>query len=141
MFLDMATHQTPGRGLRMTVRVKPEHVVCGGEATLAKREPTSSRREYLLGQMFARESLQRALQRVKRNASSAGVDGITVVELPTSLRTAWPRLRQELRDGTYRPQPVRGHAIPKTDGTSASLVFRRCSTASSSKRCCRCCNH
>lgn len=105
----------------MTVRVKPEVVVCGGEATPAKRESTSSGRQDLLEQVLARENLQRALQRVKRNGGSAGVDGMTVAELPVFLRTSWPRLRRELLDGTYRPQPVRRHAIPKPGGGEREL--------------------
>ncbi|MDN5850964.1 MAG: group II intron reverse transcriptase/maturase [Nitrococcus sp.] len=105
----------------MRVRVKPAAVGRSGEATSAEREPTNSGRQDLLEQVLARENLQRALQRVKRNAGSAGVDGMTVAQLPAFLRTAWPRLRGELLDGTYRPQPVRRHAIPKPGGGEREL--------------------
>jgi group II intron reverse transcriptase/maturase len=58
---------------------------------------------------------------VKRNAGSAGVDGMTGKELSPYLREHWPRLREELRDGTYRPQPVRRHVIPKPGGGEREL--------------------
>lgn len=105
----------------MTARVNPAVVVGGGEATAAGCEPTNSGRHVLLEQALTRENLQRALQRVKRNAGSAGVDGMTVAELPAFLRTDWPRLRRELLDGSYRPQPVRRHAIPKPGGGEREL--------------------
>ncbi|MGH8031549.1 MAG: hypothetical protein ACREO8_04095 [Luteimonas sp.] len=105
----------------MKVRVKPEAVVRGGEAISVGHEPMNAGRHDLLRQALTRENLQRALQRVKRNAGSAGVDGMTVAELSAFLRTAWPGLRQELLEGTYRPQPVRRHAIPKADGGEREL--------------------
>ena len=105
----------------MTARVNPAVALRGGEATAAGCEPTNSGRHVLLEQALTRENLQRALQRVKRNAGSAGVDGMTVAELPAFLRTDWPRLRRELLDGSYRPRPVRRHAIPKPGGGEREL--------------------
>jgi len=63
-----------------------------------------------------RRNLQLALKRVKQNKGGAGIDGMTVEELPGHLREHWPRLREQLLAGRYRPQPVRRHAIPKSDG-------------------------
>lgn len=71
--------------------------------------------------VLMRENLQAALQRVKRNAGSAGVDGMTVAQLPDYLREHWPRLREELRSGKYRPAPVRRHSIPKSGGGEREL--------------------
>lgn len=71
--------------------------------------------------VLMRENLQAALQRVKRNAGSAGVDGMTVAELPDYLREHWPRLREELRSGKYRPSSVRRHSIPKPGGGEREL--------------------
>jgi retron-type reverse transcriptase len=39
-----------------------------------------------------------------------------VGELPGYLKQHWPAIREQLRSGTYRPQPVRRVEIPKPDG-------------------------
>jgi group II intron reverse transcriptase/maturase len=63
-----------------------------------------------------RANLKAALKRVRKNKGSAGIDGMTVDELPEHLRTHWPALREQLLAGTYQPSPVRRHAIPKSGG-------------------------
>ena len=68
-----------------------------------------------------RTNLQAALKRVKKNKGSAGIDGMTVTELPDYLRANWPRLREQLLSGTYQPSPVRRHAIPKPGGGEREL--------------------
>ena len=60
--------------------------------------------------------MQKAYRRVVANKGAAGVDGMTVEELDPYLREHWPRLRQELLDGRYVPQPVRRVEIPKPTG-------------------------
>jgi len=57
-----------------------------------------------------------ALRRVQRNKGAAGVDGMTVQELPAYLREHWPALREQLLAGRYHPQPVRRVSIPKPSG-------------------------
>lgn len=61
-------------------------------------------------------NLKVALKRVKANKGSPGIDGMTVEDLPAYLRTNWERLRAQLLDGTYQPQPVRQQEIPKASG-------------------------
>ncbi|MDQ2084432.1 group II intron reverse transcriptase/maturase [Xanthobacteraceae bacterium Astr-EGSB] len=68
-----------------------------------------------------RPNLQAALKRVRRNAGSPGIDGMTVEELPGHLRVHWLRLREELLDGRYRPQPVKRVTIPKPGGGEREL--------------------
>ena len=63
-----------------------------------------------------RANLKAALKRVRKNKGSAGIDGMTVDELPEHLKTHWPALREQLLAGTYQPSPVRRHAIPKRGG-------------------------
>jgi RNA-directed DNA polymerase len=63
-----------------------------------------------------RENLKKALARVKRNKGAAGIDGMTVGDLPAYLKEHWLAIRAQLLDGTYRPQPVRRVEIPKASG-------------------------
>jgi RNA-directed DNA polymerase len=75
----------------------------------------------LLVQALARENLQRAWKRVKANKGAAGVDGLDIVRTGGHLKHAWPSIRQQLLEGTYRPQPVRRVGIPKPDGSEREL--------------------
>jgi len=66
-------------------------------------------------------NIRAALKRVKRNKGSAGVDGMTVGDLTDHLRWAWPRLREQLLDGSYKPQPVREVRLKKPGGGERML--------------------
>src|SRR5260370_36881432 len=76
--------------------------------------PASTNR--LMEEVCERENLKEALQRVKANKGSAGVDGMTVDEITGYLKQHWPAIREQLLSGTYKPQPVRRVEIPKPDG-------------------------
>jgi RNA-directed DNA polymerase len=75
----------------------------------------------LMEEVCDRENLKRALQRVKSKKGSAGVDGMSIDQLPAYLREHWPAIRDQLLRGTYVPQPVRRVEIPKPDGGSRAL--------------------
>ena len=60
-----------------------------------------------------RDNLQAALKRVKRKKGSAGVDGMSVEELPAHLKLHWPEIKALLLSGDYAPQPVRRVEIPR----------------------------
>jgi group II intron reverse transcriptase/maturase len=68
-----------------------------------------------------RPNLQAALKRVRKNKGSAGIDGMTVDELPDYLRAHWPALREQLLAGTYQPSPVKRQLIPKSNGEMREL--------------------
>lgn len=70
----------------------------------------------LMGAVVERRNLVRALRRVRQNQGSPGIDGMTVDELAPYLRAHWPGLREALLAGTYQPQAVRRHQIPKVGG-------------------------
>jgi RNA-directed DNA polymerase len=72
--------------------------------------------EQLMEEVCGRENCKQALKRVKANKGSAGVDGMTVQQLPEFLKQHWPAIREQLLSGTYKPQPVRRVEIPKPDG-------------------------
>ena len=66
----------------------------------------------LMEKVCERRNLQAALKRVRRNAGSPGIDGMTVEELAAHLRVHWPRLREDLLAGRYGPQASKagGHS-------------------------------
>jgi len=72
--------------------------------------------EQLMEEVCGRDNCKQALARVKANKGSAGVDGMTVHELPEFLKQHWPAIREQLLSGTYEPQPVKRVEIPKPDG-------------------------
>ena len=61
-------------------------------------------------------NLRQALKRVKANKGAAGVDGMSVSELPDYLKHHWLELKAQLLSGNYRPSPVRRVSIPKPGG-------------------------
>jgi len=98
-----------------------------GEARQAGREETESRQAMhepenpantirLMEEVCERENLLEALRRVKANKGSAGIDGMTVGQLSGYLEEHWLTIREQLLNGTYKPQPVRRVEIEKPDG-------------------------
>ncbi len=69
--------------------------------------------EFVMEDICDKDNLQAALKRVKRNKGSAGVDGMSVGELPAHLKLHWPAIKALLLSGEYVPQPVRRVEIPK----------------------------
>jgi RNA-directed DNA polymerase len=63
-----------------------------------------------------RDNCAQALKRVKANKGAAGVDRMSVRELPEHLKQQWPAIREQLLQGTYQPQPVKRVEIDKPDG-------------------------
>jgi RNA-directed DNA polymerase len=89
----------------------------GTETSTAKRECESPAiPEQVMEEVCGRENCLRALQRVKSNKGSPGIDGMKVGELPDYLKQHWPAIREQLLSGSYEPQPVRRVEIPKPDG-------------------------
>ncbi len=90
----------------------------GIETRTAKRisESPAGNDEQLMEEVCERENCLRAYKRVKSNKGSAGIDGMTVDQLPGYLKEHWPAIREQLLSGTYKPQPVRRVEIPKPDG-------------------------
>ncbi len=70
----------------------------------------------LMERVVERGNLVRALQRVRQNKGSPGVDGRTVDDLPDDLREHWPALREQLLAGRYQPSAVKRVEIPKPGG-------------------------
>jgi RNA-directed DNA polymerase len=95
----------------------PKSDAKGTETLVAKRTTESlAGTERLMEEVCELENCKQALQRVKANKGSPGVDGMTVDELPEYLKQHELEIGEQLRSGTYQPQPVRRVEIPKPDG-------------------------
>ena len=71
----------------------------------------------LIGQVYDRRNLQRAWERVKRNKGAGGVDGVTIARFDENLDRYLDVLHQQLKDGRYRPRPVKRVEIDKPGTT------------------------
>ena len=76
----------------------------------------------LMEEVVRRENVYAAYQRVVRNGGAPGVDGLPVEDLMAYCQTHWVRIRGELLDGTYCPQPVRRVEIPKPGGKGMRML-------------------
>jgi RNA-directed DNA polymerase len=67
----------------------------------------------LMDKTYAPANLARAFHKVWKNGGSAGVDEQTVAHFGRHAEEELQRLHEQLREGTYRPQPVRRVWIDK----------------------------
>ena len=67
----------------------------------------------LMDKVYAPANLAAAWKRVRSNRGAAGVDGQSVARFERDAERYLDELHRELRDGTYRPSPVRRRYIPK----------------------------
>jgi RNA-directed DNA polymerase len=106
--------------LNLGTGAKGEALKAAAQGTEASTAKTCLERPAVAGPsmeaVLERENLKKALAQVKRNKGAAGVDGMTVGELPAHLKEHWLTIRAQLLDGIYRPQPVRRVEIPKASG-------------------------
>jgi RNA-directed DNA polymerase len=105
----------------------PKPAVQGTETFMAKHRTESlAGTERLMEEVCELENCKQALQRVKTNKGSPGVDGMTVDELPEYLKQHELEIGEQLRNGTYQPQPVRRVEIPKPDGNGVRKLGIPC---------------
>jgi len=62
-------------------------------------------------------NIQEAIKAVTRNKGAPGIDGVTTEEIKGILQKEWPKIKQDILDGKYRPSPVKRVEIPKPDGS------------------------
>ena len=83
-------------------------------------QPESEEREgrtpELMEKILDRDNLNRAYKRVKANKGAPGVDGMTVEAALPWLKEHGKELTESIRQGKYKPDPVRRKEIPKPDG-------------------------
>ena len=82
----------------------------------AKRSP-ERRFHALYDRIWRSDVLREAWRRVRKNRGAAGVDRVTLAEVEAyGVERLLGELQDALRQGSYRPAPVRRVAIPKSDG-------------------------
>lgn len=86
----------------------------------------SAATQHLMEAVVERENMARAYQRVMSNGGAPGVDKMSVVALLPYLKAHWARIREELLEGRYTPQPVRIVEIPKPTGGARMLGIPTC---------------
>ena len=96
-------------------RVRGELESRGGGKHGAPQERT------MIEEILEPENLAAAWKRVKANKGAPGIDGMTVEDFPAFARVHWPRIASAIREGTYRPAPVKRVWIPKPDGSKRPL--------------------
>jgi RNA-directed DNA polymerase len=92
------------------------------QTNAARLGDAEDRSPMLMEEVVRRENVYAAYQRVVRNGGAPGVDGLPVEDLMAYCQTHWARIRGELLDGTYRPQPVRRVEIPKPGGQGMRML-------------------
>jgi len=74
---------------------------------------TESSLDRLMEKILQVDNLNKAYKKVKSNKGAGGVDGMSVKELLPFLRDNQVQLIQQIKDGKYKPNPVRRVEIPK----------------------------
>lgn len=121
MSMREALRQMPGKPGRVPVADGEAVRASTSDEAIRPRCETGDTGSALLKAALTRENLQQAWKRVKANKGAAGVDGQDISETARYLQTAWPAIREQLLQGTYRPSPVRRVTIPKPDGGEREL--------------------
>ena len=67
----------------------------------------------LIDKVWKPANLQSAFRKVKANGGAAGVDRVTVKDFEKRLEENLNKVAEQLRKGTYQPQPIRRVWIPK----------------------------
>ena len=76
---------------------------------------TDFQTDNLMEQILHKDNLNKAYKKVKSNKGAGGVDGMSVDELLGFLKDNQKQLIQKIKDGKYKPNPVRRVEIPKEE--------------------------
>lgn len=70
----------------------------------------------MLEKILSDENIRLAQKRVYSNKGAGGVDGVTTDELEEYMKENWSSIKEQIRNRTYKPQPVLRVEIPKANG-------------------------
>lgn len=65
--------------------------------------------------------MRKAYAQVRKNKGAAGIDNMSVESLGDYLKGNWPKIKEQLVTGQYKPAPVRRVEIPKPSGGRRKL--------------------
>jgi RNA-directed DNA polymerase len=82
-----------------------------------ERGPKNGVWHSLIDKVWSLKTLQMAWAKVEANAGAAGVDRVSVGMFAKVAQEQLEKLSRQLREGSYRPQPVRRVWIPKPGST------------------------
>lgn len=89
---------------------------------LTAKKCSSRRFHALYDKVYRDDVLVEAWKRVKANKGSRGVDGIRIEDIEAQgVNRYLSSIQGELKDGTYKPSPVKRVMIPKPDGGERPL--------------------
>ena len=98
-----------------------EHKEYAGVYSTENQEVKEKDGADLLEKVLNRDNLNKAYKRVKANKGASGVDGMTVEEALPWLKENGSELLEKIRNGKYKPSPVRRAEIPKDNGSKRQL--------------------
>ena len=75
----------------------------------------------LIEWILQEENMDKAIKSVKRNRGAYGVDKMSVKELDSYFAQHRDEIKTQIREGKYRPNPVRRAYIPKSNGKNRPL--------------------
>ncbi len=77
--------------------------------------------DYLLEQIMKRKNMELAVERVRLNRGSEGVDGMSVYGIKRYMDENWNEIVSKILQRKYKPQPVLRVEIPKPTGGKRKL--------------------
>lgn len=116
-----APAEIPGATLEGSDRKSREHSSGASNVTACRDSSWTESETRLMEEIVSRNNMMSAYQRVLRNKGAAGIDGMQVADLKSYLKQEWSRIKEELLDGAYQPQPVLKVEIPKVGGGMRTL--------------------
>ena len=121
--MNVTKHGYKGRKLhkedypRMVVAEQREYVEVPAHVRIAEHNDiiTDLSADSLLRKILSRENMNDAYKKVRSNRGTGGVDEMSVDELLPYLREHRLELLRQIKDGKYKPNPVRRVEIPKEE--------------------------
>lgn len=103
--------------LQMVSSEKREYAEVYASSRITENNVTNTNfsKDDLLEKILDKDNLNEAFKKVKSNKGAGGIDGMGVEHLLPYLKENNQQLIQQIKDGKYRPNPVRRVEIPKEE--------------------------